>query len=142
MSRTQRIAGAALLVAAALVAGTPALRAQARQLAGFAAGLAREGYDQVSTHEGWLNQGQSEWLSIQLAAGTNYAIAATCDGDCSDLDLKVYNPFNRLVVRDTSTDDLPIVYYRPLSSGRYQIEAVMYRCSVEPCKYRLGVFER
>ena len=142
MSRVKRLVVAALLVAGTLVAGNPALRAQARQLAGFAAGLAREGYDPISAHEGWLNEGQSEWLSIQLAAGTSYAIAATCDGDCTDLDLKVYNPFNRLVVRDTSTDDVPVVYYRPPSSGRYQIEAVMYRCSVDPCKYRLGVFER
>jgi hypothetical protein len=142
MTRTRRIAIAAVLVAVSLAAGNPALQAQARQLAGFAASLAREGYDPISAHEGWLNEGQSEWLSIQLAAGTNYAVAATCDGDCSDLDLKVYGPTNRLVARDTTTDDVPLVYHRPLSSGRYQIEAVMYRCSVDPCKYRLGVFER
>src|SRR5262245_35345742 len=109
MSRPQRIALAALLVAGILAAGSPALRAQARQLAGFAASLARDGYDPISAHEGWLNEGQSEWLSIQLTAGTDYAIAATCDGDCTDLDLKVYRPDNRMVARDTTADDVPLV---------------------------------
>ena len=97
------------------------------------------------THQpyiGSLRTGANASHSITLNAGTSYSLIGVCDNDCSDLDLRVYDPGGREVGSDLLTDDTPVVNVTPRRTGAYTVRAIMTACSSEPCRYGIGIYGR
>ncbi|MFL5541750.1 MAG: hypothetical protein ACJ8J0_22380 [Longimicrobiaceae bacterium] len=95
------------------------------------------------THEpyvGSLRTGASSSHTLQLNAGTSYSIIGVCDNDCSDFDLRLFDPRGREVDSDLLTDDQPVVDVVPPVSGTYTVQAIMTACSAQPCRYGIGVY--
>jgi hypothetical protein len=138
---------AAGAVALAASAGVPAIAQNSHQdlvnsLLDAAEGLARNsGYNSThSRYNGQLSEGQEKQVTIDLDAGTSYMIIAQCDGDCSDIDLWLYDENNNLIDEDVLEDDTPIVQVTPIRNARFRIRARMITCNVEPCYYGIGVY--
>ena len=91
---------------------------------------------------GSLRSGASTNHSVQLNGGTSYSLIGVCDNDCSDLDLRLYDPNGREVASDVLTDDKPVVSWTPRRTGTYTVRAIMTSCSSEPCRYGIGVYGR
>jgi hypothetical protein len=91
---------------------------------------------------GSLRTGASSNHTLDLDAGTAYALVGVCDNDCSDLDLRLYDPSGREVASDLLTDDTPVVSWTPRRSGTYTVRAIMTACSSQPCRYGIGVYGR
>src|SRR5688500_127741 len=108
-----------LPLAAALVGAASTARAQDIQpLDGYQRTVYRElrryeaefDFDNP-THHVWvgsLSDDQSQSVTVQLEAGTTYAILGVCDEDCSDVDLSLYAG-STLIDSDVALDDYPIV---------------------------------
>ena len=118
------------------------LQAQRAQLTRIAHTLSFDGYSLTHESEGSLREGRSRTFSLWLRAGADYSIRGTCDDDCPDLDLELRGPNGAIVDRDFLNDDVPIVETSPDRAGRYTVTVVMASCSIEPCGYTVGVFER
>ena len=91
---------------------------------------------------GSLRTGASATHSIQLNGGTAYTLVGVCDNDCSDVDLRLYDPSGREVDSDLLTDDTPVVSVTPRRTGTYTVRAIMTTCSNQPCRYGIGVYGR
>lgn len=85
---------------------------------------------QAQSRTDWLSSGQSVSYDGVLYAGE--AVYATCDGDCTDIDILLYDANDgSLVGSDTLADAQPVVV-APYE-GNFVIEVVMLSCSIEPC---------
>lgn len=144
---TKRVLAGAGALALAVGAAVPTFAQNEHQdlvraLLDAAESLARSnGYN--SSHDrysGSLNQGQEKRVTLDLDPGTSYMIIAQCDGDCSDIDLWLYDENNNLIDEDVMTDDTPIVQVTPVRPARFTIRARMVTCNVEPCYYGIGVY--
>jgi len=139
----------ACLVGAALLAPTAAraqnqwertVRTQVRQHSQF---LTDRGYGMSGdVFQGKLDSHESEYLTITLHPGTSYSFLGVCDEDCSDIDLRLFDPDGNEVDSDVGTDDWPIVKVTPSMSGKYQVKVIMASCSSNPCYYGIGVFTK
>lgn len=108
-----------------------------------AAGHRLEGSGYSMTHEiftGSLNNGANEFVAVPLDIGMSYELIGTCDTDCSDLDLVLFDPDGNQVDSDVQLDDVPIVSVSPRRSGTYRVKVIMAKCTAEPCRYGIGVF--
>jgi hypothetical protein len=94
------------------------------------------------TYIGSLRTGGTSNHSVQLNGGTSYSLIGVCDNDCSDLDLRLFDPSGREVASDVLTDDTPVVNVTPRRTGTYTVRAVMTSCSSQPCRYGIGVYGR
>lgn len=121
---------AATLTVATVYAETPA--------AGRARTTEASVVDVAFQRQGALNHRQSDFHRIYLYAGETYRFVATCDIDCSDLDLRVRNSTGTIVAEDVLDDDVPVVDFSPSRSGYYRIEVRMWQCSINPCGYHLS----
>ena len=95
------------------------------------------------THEpyiGSLRTGASSSHTLQLNAGTAYQLIGVCDNDCSDFDLRLFDPRGREVASDVLTDDTPVLSITPRMGGTYTVRAIMTTCSSQPCRYGIGVY--
>ena len=130
------------LGAAALVAVGAAAEAQTQSIFHrISTSLLTGGYTRVAPPTtGWLDDGESARFTVWLTGGERYAVAAACDRDCSDLDLQLFSPAGDEVDRDFLSDDEPLVFAAPSTSGRYTVRVSMASCSREPCEYYAGVF--
>ena len=118
--------------------------AQVNRLLGEAARIATQN-GLRRTHQpyiGSLREGANTSHSIQLNGGTRYQIVGVCDNDCTDFDLRLFDPAGRMVAEDVLTDDTPVVSVTPRRTGTYTIRAIMTTCSDEPCRYGIGVYGR
>jgi hypothetical protein len=79
-------------------------------------------------------------IRLSLRGGRAYAATATCDEDCSDIDLELIDPWGHVVSRDFRPDEVPVVTVTPRTDGAYRVRVIIARCSQEPCLYALGVF--
>ncbi len=105
--------------------------------------LAREGYVRtVDAHVARINADSRERFTVDLDAGVEYRIVATCDNDCTDVDLYLYDPTGELVDSDQLDDDVPVVSVTPRKGGRYALEGAMYECSTEFCFIGIGAWAR
>ncbi|NJB84436.1 hypothetical protein GGR26_000181 [Lewinella marina] len=113
------------------------IRTQITNVTGRMEGI---GYSMVYlTRCGSLSEGESAFHDIPLYAGTQYKVFAVCDGDCPDLDLKIYDSKGNLVDDDTLDDYTPILDVNPSSEMTYRAKVIMYDCDVEPCYYAIRV---
>lgn len=85
---------------------------------------------QAQSRTDWLSTGESVTYNGSLYAGES--VYATCDGDCTDLDISLYDANSgQLVDSDVLTNAQPIVV-APYD-GNFMIEVTMVSCSWEPC---------
>jgi len=96
----------------------------------------------VSSVNGWLNDREEETKEYWLQRDVRYAFTATCDNDCTDIDLKLFNRRGELQVEDTDPDDIPQIVFTPPASGTYRLSVVMFRCTIEPCRYDVNQYRR
>ncbi|NKB89424.1 MAG: hypothetical protein GKS06_14495 [Acidobacteria bacterium] len=91
---------------------------------------------------GSLEEGDDEYFEFDFVGHREYLIVGVCDGDCSDLDLLLYDRDDNVVLQDIEMDDYPVLVSPSGRSGVHYIEAAMPSCSVEPCYYAVQVFHR
>jgi hypothetical protein len=84
---------------------------------------------------GRLSKDATESHEMSVVGGNDYAIMGSCDNDCSNLDLKVYDTAGTMQMQDVANDDTPVLTFTANSTGRYRIEVVMSACSRNPCFY-------
>jgi hypothetical protein len=72
---------------------------------------------------------------MDVIAGNQYILFGACDNDCTDLDLRIYNPDGTVLAQDIATDDIPTLIFQPTMSARYRIEVIMAHCNRNPCFY-------
>jgi hypothetical protein len=133
----------ALLVPLALVAGHQQAHAQfSTQVRAQLASIAWDGgFDQThNTLVDHLNDGQHQFVTAYLTAGTTYMIVGACDEDCSDLDFTLYDPYGNYLAEDTEGDDYPTVFVTPRISGMYRLKVKMYACYTSPCYWGVGIY--
>jgi hypothetical protein len=143
----RRTLAAALALSASALTAAPAhaqdtWERQVTRLLGQVASVATDN-GMTLTHEPWigsLNDGTSERHTINLRAGTSYALVGVCDNDCTDLDFRLYDANGNEVAEDVATDDTPVITITPRRSGQYVLQAVMADCRADPCRYGIGVY--
>jgi hypothetical protein len=142
--KTILIIGAGVCTAtAALAQGSSITQTLNRELAAARAAYVPSGQRPVlSPRTDSLNQGGEDQYNVQLVAGRSYTLVGVCDGDCTDLDIALYDENNNLIDQDTLTDDRPIVKVTPRRSARFRMEVTMASCSDEPCYYAVAVYGR
>lgn len=89
-----------------------------------------------------LRQNESDRLTVTIGSPGNFLLLGLCDADCPDLDLKIYDSRGALVGQDTEVDSTPIVEFYAPTRGDYTLEVLMYRCTTEPCRYGVRLYER
>ncbi len=92
-----------------------------------------------SHRDGNLNNHQYGEYTVQVPAGETVVFAGICDGDCSDVDLKI-SMNGRSLGEDVLDDDAPIVMLQGFSGGQVTVRVEMPACSVDPCAFRVMVF--
>lgn len=119
----------------------PYARALAQRLAAAEHLLNDNGYQRAAgPFAGGLSARQGRRFPVTLRAGQDYRIVGVCDSRCGDLDLRLYDSSNALIGQDVLEDDTPILHVRPTMTGQYWIEAIMYRCSGDPCFFAFNVY--
>lgn len=140
-----RVLSALAVAAAGLLALTPT-RAHAQdrvvgQLLNTAAHYMRlSGYVHRDTFNGALNDGTYESLTVTLRAGVTYSLLGVCDGDCDDLDFRLFDDDGNEVARDVSPDDTPLVRITPTRTQEYHLHVIMASCAADPCSYGVGLY--
>jgi hypothetical protein len=77
--------------------------------------------------------------TVRLEPG-EYVVVGTCEAGC-DLDVHVYGEDGRRpVARDIRAWPHAFADVRVQRAGSYRVQAAMPGCSVEPCRYALGIF--
>jgi hypothetical protein len=100
--------------------------------------LAGQGMTLKQFRVGGLAEGASSEFTLTMPAGKSGVIMAICDGDCSDIDLRVTSG-SREIGSDLETDDTPMVMVESFS-GRMTVKVEMAACSAAPCGFRLMLF--
>jgi len=121
--------------------GDPWTTSVRNQLSRAATTAAQQGLRLMADpYVGSLRQGASTDLSINLNAGRSYMMVGVCDQDCSDVDLRLFDPSGNEVDSDLLADDVPIVDTRPARSGTYRVRVIMTACRTEPCRFGVGLY--
>jgi hypothetical protein len=141
---------AAALAALAVLTGAAAAQVPdpfARELAGRLSRaeslLTENGYARAAgPFAGGLSEQRAQRFTVMLRAGQDYRIVAVCDSRCSDVDLRLFTANNQLIAQDVLDDAVPVIHVRPIATGNYDIEAVMARCTGDPCWFAFNVYSR
>ncbi len=150
MSRGLVTRGGLVLVLGVGLAAPTVMRAQSYtdQMQGYMNTQAqnsafREGFASVSTMQtGSTNQGSNTSHYVQLNGGSNYMIIGVCDRDCTDVDLRLYDPSGNNIATDVATDDHPTLRFLAPVTGNYRLQVEMAQCAHNPCFYGYQVFMR
>lgn len=103
--------------------------------------LADRGYELTHNLEfANLRNGAYDDYYFTLERWNDYQIFSVCDGDCGDIDLRIYDENNNLVASDTKVDDNPMVAVSPKWTGSFRLRVTMYNCRYSPCKFAIAVF--
>jgi hypothetical protein len=140
------VLGVAVLAAAVAVPATAQNTYQQqiiRQLTQAATAVQGQGYaaDRAPVM-GSLNDDAQEGVLIQLNAGMHYAILGVCDNDCTDVDLRVFDPLGNMIGEDILVDDHPVVEFTAGTTGQYRANVIMATCNTNPCYYGVQVYAR
>jgi hypothetical protein len=112
-----------------------------QQLITIAYLMAQENYE--ITHDvvyTYLDESETDNFTLNLKKHYTYRIAAVCDGDCGDIDLKLYDENGNDIATDKDEDDNPIIEVSPKWTGEFELNVEMYDCDIEPCKVGIIVF--
>jgi len=140
----------ALVVAALGCAAVSEARAQntyQQQVQGYitraAATLTQRGYQpDREPVTGSLADDARETMNINLQGGARYAIVGVCDNDCTDVDLRIWDPNGTKLAEDIATDDTPVLEFTATVTGQYRVSVEMATCSTAPCYWGFQVFVR
>lgn len=114
---------------------------EVKQLIHIGLMLQSEGYELTHKVEfDYLNKGESVEYLLILKVNTHYIMYATCDNDCGDIDLFLYDAHKRKMGYHDDTSDLPVISFYSVNNQVYSLKVVMYNCRVNPCKYGLAVY--
>lgn len=83
---------------------------------------------------GYVDEGHVATIELTLAQGT-YSALGVCDGDCSDLNLRVLDENGGLLDNDELPDDVPMIEFWGSRDNSYTVEVEMAGCSESPCFY-------
>jgi hypothetical protein len=87
-----------------------------------------------------LDHGRSDYITLNLRAGTSYGIIGVCDRDCRDLDIALYDDRGNLIASDLQDDDIPVITINPSRIRTYRVRVDMANCDTSACYYGIGVF--
>ena len=100
----------------------------------------------VGSHEsaqvlkvGPLNSDESDSFVVELKTGRAYDIVGACDEDCSDLHLLLSTASGNDMAVDRSSENLPVLRFRPRESGSYRVRVTMAACRVSPCWFGVAI---
>jgi hypothetical protein len=91
---------------------------------------------------GHLEHEEAVKIPVPLEKGLEYRIAGTCDLDCYDLDLALFDPQGVEITTDFMDDDFPILGFVPDTTAVYQLEVIMIGCGLAPCAFRTISYTR
>lgn len=129
----------ALMVSVSATAGEiTSGQMDAVSLFALADGYTQSGKDKFDV----LTEDDNDTYTYQLVQGKRYKFVGTCDEDCDDLDLEIYDRNGRLIDADASIDDLPVVDFRAPYTGSYTLKVSLEDCSALLCAYRVRAFSR
>ena len=74
------------------------------------------------------NQNTFQDAVFDLKVGFIYVFVASCDEDCSDIDVELLNPEGRQLMVDTK-NRFPVVHVFPEGDGKYTIRARISSCA-------------
>jgi hypothetical protein len=94
-----------------------------------------------SLEEGSLQAGRQMAFPAELSVGVDYMVVGFCDSDCTDLDMSILDPSGEEIGNDYLPDAQPMLIVTPEVRGTYQIQVEMVSCSVEPCRFAVGIME-
>ena len=97
-------------------------------------------YANGSTNYLWLDDDETEVITLNLNANRTYKIWGVCDGDCEDMDLELVDLYGNQIAVDAASDAQPVLSPSLRGTGQYQLRVKMYDCSVEPCKVGIQVY--
>ena len=87
-----------------------------------------------------IGEGEKDSATLTLRRGWTYMLVGVCDNDCTDVDIKVYDEDGDQVAADSDLSDVSAVTVEPRFTGEYRVQIEMYKCSIDPCYYGVGVF--
>ena len=137
------LAGTAVSVVSALAAATVWEREVQEQINEASYQFRHEGFHKIG--QTWideLEQDDDMYISLELHADYEYIAIGVCDGDCSDLDLILYDDEDVRIANDVGTDDIPILAGSPDYDGEYYLEAAMVDCVTETCAFGVALYAR
>lgn len=135
--------GAVLLAPAAAHAQDAWVRQVRAQISAAGQAFEQRGYELTHRiYTGSLNDDESEVVQLDLDVGMEYQIMGACDEDCTDLDFTLYDGAGNVIDSDMLDDDVPVVSVTVARSGAFRVRVSMATCSVEPCRYGIGIFGR
>jgi hypothetical protein len=103
----------------------------------------QQGYTPVGgPASGALRNQTQEDVSVTLTSGGQYLMVGVCDGDCSDMDLRLFAPTGEEVAQDIATDDTPVLRFTANASGAHQARVIMATCTNEPCAYGVALYSK
>ncbi|MCX7610576.1 MAG: hypothetical protein N2043_03190 [Ignavibacterium sp.] len=114
---------------------------ESKQLLQLGLILELDGYN--LTHEvefDYLSKGKVAEYNLILYRNMKYVMIATCDIDCGDVDLFLYDLNGNKLAYSDDTSDKPIILFQPTKTQLYKLTVFMYNCSINPCRYGLAVF--
>lgn len=103
--------------------------------------MATNGLSKKAERDGALHQTEAIEVVMEVQAARDVVIAAICDQDCSDLDLRVSKD-GTMLGEDILDDDAPMVRLQSFGGGTLRVRVEMPACSVAPCSFRVMVFAR
>jgi len=92
--------------------------------------------------EGALQAGRRMTFPADLQEGADVLVVGFCDSSCSDLDLSILDPSGTEIGNDRLPDAQPVLILTPKVEGTHQIQVEMVSCSLEPCRFAVGIMER
>lgn len=139
-----------VLAVGVLLVGPAALSAQS---------YAQQVWDQLQVHYKAVAKTSDDWIltnyimghlrgtaieswTFTLVKGKEYIVTGACDNDCTNVDLTLTDPDDKVVAEDTKDDDTPVLVLRADRDGTYTIAVSIKACKESPCYYGFGLFTK
>lgn len=89
------------------------------------------GYRQIGEHyiDGLSNGKIKAYPNITLQGGMDYVLVSTCDKDCSDIDIAIFDENDKEIVEDVESDALPIISFTANRTSQAEIRVRMHKCA-------------
>lgn len=94
--------------------------------------------DQVVT----LQPLQSHNFTVPMTQGVPYLLFASCDGDCTVVDLALLDASGAVIKTDTDSGDFPVLDFTPTTTGTYTARITMAECKLAPCYASARVYQK
>lgn len=79
---------------------------------------------------------------VRLEAGVTYRIVGSCDTDCTNMDMEVFDSTGAKVGENLAFDDHPYVEITPEAAGSFRVHPWVVDCRARPCYGGVRVLRR